>query len=109
MSPHDVGLSIAPLGITLVLFPLVLPSMLKAVGALQCMRFSTAVFFGVNFFIPQLFWLKNSGGGLWVALVSISLVRGVGGMTCARTCEKAHRCASHCPCEQCCLPHSTTP
>ena len=81
MQPQTLGVAIAPVGISLLFYPLLLPHLIKRIGVLNMFRVGCLIFFIVNAAIPQLVVLREHQAVLWPTIVCVSMARGIGGVS----------------------------
>jgi len=82
LEPSQLGAAIAPMGITLVLFPMVLPKLIKATSPTFAFRLGSALFLVINALLPQMRAALDAGGPslLWTCLIAFALSRSCAGV-----------------------------
>jgi hypothetical protein len=82
LSPTQLGTALAPLGVSLLLWPLVFPLADRRFGTLACFRFGVCIFLVVQAAIPALRVLQQaSASALWFGLTAVSVLRGIAGIS----------------------------
>lgn len=81
LAPSQLGVAIAPMGITLMTWPLVVPALILRFSAITIFRFGICMFLVINLAIPSLPLLTDLGGeaALWSGLVVFALLRSIAG------------------------------
>lgn len=82
LSPAQLGSSLAPLGLSLLVWPLLLSVADRRLGTVALFRCGVCAFVLVQASIPVLKRLQAlSAAALWAGLIAVSLLRGIAGVT----------------------------
>ena len=82
LEPSQLGAAIAPMGVTLILFPMVLPKLIKATSPTFAFRLGATLFLVINALLPQMRTALDAGGPslLWTCLIAFALSRSCAGV-----------------------------
>ncbi|KAJ1632596.1 major facilitator superfamily domain-containing protein [Pavlovales sp. CCMP2436] len=82
LSPGELGGALAPLGISLLLWPLCIPALGRRIGMVGVFRLGVCLFLLVQIMIPALRLAQtHSASALWAGLIAVALVRGTAGVS----------------------------
>jgi len=79
LEPSELGEAIAPMGITLMLWPLVIPTLVKRIAPIGVFRLGAALFLIINAVLPEMRRVSEHPPSLWACLMAFSLIRSIAG------------------------------
>ena len=82
LEPHQVALALAPLATMLLTWPFVFVRLERVYGCVVTLRIGMSAFILVSIGLPALWLTRDHQVLMWVGLVLVGLLRGIGGNSC---------------------------